>query len=325
FHRVIDAFADDADQTLRDIAITEAEERRRLVEDWSRTAVAPAGLPQTEGATHVYVLDEWLEPAAVGVTGNVHYAGGAVDGASRNSHGISASRFGPNPFDTDPQARLYRTGDRARWTVDGRLELVVSGDHRLQGALEAIDGVAAALTRNWEGRSGTILAGYVVPAHTVDDPAAFVDAVRAALPAELVPASITVVADLEPGSLPRPTVTSTGPSEPPSTDTERTLAAMLVDLLSAPVVGRHDDIFTLGGDSILAVQLAARARDAGVALTARMVFEHPELAELAAAVDAAGGQVAQQDTHLAPMAVSGLSADELASLAAGWSAQDPAP
>ena len=325
FHRVIDAFADDADQTLRDIAITEAEERRLLVEDWSRTAVAPAGLPQTEGATHVYVLDEWLEPAAVGVTGNVYYAGGAVDDASRNSHGISTSRFEPNPFSTDPEARVYRTGDRARWTADGRLELVVSGDHRLQGALEAIDGVAAALTRNWEGRSGTILAGYVVPAHTVDDPAAFVEAVRSALPPELVPASITVVDDLGPDALRRPTVTSTGPSEPPSTDTERTLAAMLVDLLSAPVVGRHDDFFTLGGDSILAVQLAARARDAGVALTARMVFEHPELAELAAAVDAAGGQVAQQDTHHAPMAVSGLSADELASLAAGWSAQDPAP
>jgi mycobactin peptide synthetase MbtE len=338
FHRVIDAFADDADQTLRDITITEAEERRRLVHDWSRIAVPPEGLPQTEGATHVYVLDEWLEPAAVGVTGNVYYAGGAVDGASRNSHGISASRFEPNPFDSDPEARLYRTGDRARWTVDGRLELVVSGDHRLQGALEAIDGVAAALTRNWEGRSGTLLAGYVVPAHTVDDPAAFIESVRAALPAELVPASITVVDDLVPGALRRPAVTSTGPSEPPSTDTERTLAAMLVDLLSAPEVGRHDDFFTLGGDSILAVQLAARARDAGVALTARMVFEHPELAELAAAVDAvdtAGGPPATGDNHHAPMAVSGLSADELASLAAGWastprtrgadSTQDPAP
>jgi len=338
FHRVIDAFADDADQTLRDITITEAEERHRLVHDWSRTAVPPAGLPQTEGATHVYVLDEWLEPAAVGVTGNVYYAGGAVDGASRNSHGISASRFEPNPFDSDPGARLYRTGDRARWTADGRLELVASGDHRLQGVLEAIDGVAAALTRNWEGRSGTILAGYVVPARTVDDPAAFIEAVKAALPAELVPSSITVVVDLVPGALRRPAVTSTGPSEPPSTDTERRLATMLVDLLSAPVVGRHDDFFTLGGDSILAVQLAARARDAGVTLTARMVFEHPELAELAAAVDAvdtAGGPPATGDTHHAPMAVSGLSADELASLTAGWastprtrgadSTQDPAP
>ena len=256
----------------------------------------------------------------------MYYAGGAVDGASRNSHGISASRFEPNPFDTDPEARLYRTGDRARWTEDGRLELVVSGDHRLQGALEAVDGVAAALTRNWEGRSGAILAGYVVPAHTVDDPAAFVESVRAALPAELAPNSITVVDDLSPASLRRPTVSFTGPTEPPRTDTERTLAAMLVDLLSAPEVGRHDDFFTLGGDSILAVQLAARARDAGVALTARMVFEQPELAELAAAVDAAGGPASTTDTHHAPMAVSGLSADELASLTAGWATtQDPAP
>jgi len=329
FHRVIDAFADDADQTLRDITIIDADERLRLIEDWSRTAIPPAGLPQTEGATHVYVLDEWLEPVAVGVTGDVHYAGGAVDDASRKGHGVSTSRFAPTPFGSDPEARLYRTGDRARWTADGRLELVVSGDHRLQAALEAVDGVAAAATRGWEGRNGTILAGYVVPDHAVDDPAVFIAAVRAALPAELVPPSITVVDDLGRDALRRPTVSATAPPEPARTDTERALAAMLIDLLGATEVGRYDDFFTLGGDSILAVQLAARARDAGVALTARMVFEHPELAELAAAiddVDAAGGPPETGDTHHAPMAVSGLSADELASVTAGWgSTQEGSP
>ena len=61
---------------------------------------------------------------------------------------------------------------------------------------------------------------------------------------------------------------------------------MLTTLLGVEEFGRYDDFFTLGGDSILAVQLAARARDNGMALTARMVFEHPVLAELAAALDA---------------------------------------
>jgi mycobactin peptide synthetase MbtE len=115
---------------------------------------------------------------------------------------------------------------------------------------------------------------------------------------------------------------STAPSEPARTETERALAAMLIDLLSVEEFGRHDDFFTLGGDSILAVQVAARARDAGIPLTARMVFEHPELAELAAAIDARAGEAPaggmNTDTRHEPMAVSGLSDDELAALTAGW-------
>ncbi|WP_137144627.1 non-ribosomal peptide synthetase [Mycolicibacterium sp. CR10] len=107
--------------------------------------------------------------------------------------------------------------------------------------------------------------------------------------------------------------------EAPQTDTERAIAELLADLLGAEDVGRHDDFFGLGGDSVLAVQLAARARDAGLDLTARMVFEHPAVTELAAAVD---GGLAEQpvDTHHAPMSASGLSEGELAELTATWSA-----
>ena len=84
-----------------------------------------------------------------------------------------------------------------------------------------------------------------------------------------------------------------------------------------------DLFFTLGGDSILAVQLAARARDAWVPLTARMVFEHPVLAELAAAVDAKVAHAdVSVDAHHEPMAASGLSSDELAALTAGWGTEN---
>jgi mycobactin peptide synthetase MbtE len=322
-HRVIAAFADDADQTLRDITVIEPAERRRIVEDWSRTAVPPEGLPQTQGATGVYVLDEWLEPTAIGVIGDVYYAGGAVDDASANANPAAATRFLPNPFATG--TRVYRTGDRARWTDDGRLEVVDAGDHRVQTALEAVEGVAAAATRAWPGRVGTALAGYVVPDRQIQDAAErirFAEQVRAALPEDLVPPSITVVDAVDRNALTRPVFTNTAPTEPVRTDTERALAAVLVDVLGVSEVGRNDDFFTLGGDSILAVQLAARARDTGIALTARMVFEHPEIAELATAIDekaAAGGASTRGDAHHAPMAASGLSSDELAALTAGWS------
>lgn len=321
-HRVIAAFADDADQTLRDITVIEPGERRRIIEDWSRTAVPPEALPQTRGATGVYVLDEWLEPTAVGVVGDVHYAGGAVDESAANSTAAGAIRFVENPFTTG--TRLYRTGDRARWTADGRLEVIDAVDHRVQAALEAAEGVAAATTRTWPGRVGTQLAGYVVPDRPIEDAAErtrFAEQVRAALPADLAPPSITVTDAVDRSALTRPVFTNTTPSEPLRTDTEHALAAVLIDVLGISEVGRHDDFFTLGGDSILAVQLAARARDAGIALTARMVFEHPEIAELAASIDerlAAGGLATRGDDHHEPMAASGLSADELAALTAGW-------
>ena len=115
-----------------------------------------------------------------------------------------------------------------------------------------------------------------------------------------------------------------GPAEPPATDTERLIGQILATVLDVAdldrPVGRYDDFFELGGDSILAVQVAARAKDTGVALTARMVFEHPVLADLAAAVDAkaVAAEPEPADARHAPMSASGLSADELADLTASW-------
>ncbi|MCV7102225.1 non-ribosomal peptide synthetase [Mycobacterium palustre] len=120
---------------------------------------------------------------------------------------------------------------------------------------------------------------------------------------------------------PAGTASTTGPGGPPSTATERALAAILSELLDVAEVGRNDEFFNLGGDSILAVRAAARARDAGLPLTPRMVFEHPVLHDLAAAVDASQADTVPReahDTHHAPMSTSGLSEDELAALTASW-------
>ncbi|WP_414688345.1 phosphopantetheine-binding protein [Mycobacterium sp.] len=95
---------------------------------------------------------------------------------------------------------------------------------------------------------------------------------------------------------------------------------MLGEVLGVAEVGRYDDYFELGGDSILAVQLAARARDAGLPLTARMVFEHTVVADLAKKLDDAPAVVEVEDTSHEPMTVSGLSADELAAFTSSWTA-----
>ncbi len=121
---------------------------------------------------------------------------------------------------------------------------------------------------------------------------------------------------------PAPAARVAGPAEPPATATERALAVILTEVLDAAQVGRHDEFFTLGGDSILAVRVAARARDGGLPLTPRMVFEHPVLHELAAALDAeSDAETGSHDTHHAPMSTSGLPADELAALTSSWGSQ----
>lgn len=292
-----------------------------------------------------YLLDDGLRPVPVGVVGELYYAGDQLARGYWRRPALTAMRFVANPFATEPGSRLYRSGDLARWAEDGRLEFAGRVDHQVQvrgfrvelaeveAALVAADGVAAAAARTWEVPDGTSLAGYVVPQQPAADPAAFAATVRAAistvLPGYMVPSSLTVLDQLpktesgklnRPG-LPRPAVNTVGHTDPARTDTERALAAVFADLLCTSQVGRGDDFFALGGDSILSVQLAARARAVGLPVNPRMIFENPTVEQLAAAVDAvdAGGSGDDRDTRFEPMTTSGLSATDLAAVTQLWS------
>ena len=294
-----------------------------------------------------YLLDDGLRPVPVGVVGELYYAGDQLARGYWKRSALTSTRFIANPFGAEPGSRLYRSGDLARWTEDGRLEFAGRADHQVQvrgfrvelaeveAALAAADGVAAAAARTWEVRDGTSLAGYVVPHQPVDDEAAFAASVRASisatLPGYMVPSSLTVLDALpktesgklnRPG-LPRPAVSTSGRTEPARTETERALAAVFADLLSTSEVGRYDDFFALGGDSILSVQLSSRARAVGLSVNPRMVFENPTVEQLAAAVDALpadgdAGSVADT-ARFEPMTTSGLSATDLAAVTQMWS------
>ncbi|OMC15836.1 non-ribosomal peptide synthetase [Mycolicibacter heraklionensis] len=298
----------------------------------------------TPGA-QAYLLDDALQPVPPGVVGEVYYAGPQVVRGYWKRPGLTSTRFVANPFSDTPGDRLYRSGDRARWTVDGVLEFVGRTDHQVkvrgfrvelaevEAALRGAPGVATAAARTWEQRGVTTLAGYLVPTAPVSDAAEFIASVRAAvaatLPGYMVPSSLTVLdampltdsGKLNRPALPQPAVATRGESDPPVTATEQTLVGICAELLGVAAIGRSDGFFELGGDSILSVQLAARARAAGLDVDPRMIFEHPTFAELAAAVDlqaAAGGTVESADTAFEPMSVSGLSNDALANLTAAW-------
>jgi len=300
-----------------------------------------------------YLLDDGLRPVPVGVVGELYYAGDQLTRGYWKLPGLTATRFIANPYATQPGTRLYRSGDLARWTEDGELEFVGRADHQVkvrgfrvelaevEAALAAADGVGGAAARTWEVQGSTTLAGYVVPQQPITDEAQNADfaasvraAVAATLPGYMVPSSLTVLDELpktdsgklnRPG-LQRPAVSTGGETEPPRTDTERALATVFAELLSTADVGRYDDFFTLGGDSILSVQLAARARAAGLAINPRMVFENPTVQQLAAALDALGedadvvDQTAERvDPSFEPMSTSGLSAADLAAVTRLWS------
>jgi mycobactin peptide synthetase MbtE len=313
--------------------------------------------------SQVYLLDDALQPVPVGVIGELYYAGGQLVRGYWKRPGLTASRFVANPYATEPGARFYRSGDRARWTEDGRLEFVGRTDHQVkvrgfrvelgevEAALKAADGVAAAAARTWDVQGSTTLAGYVVAHQPITDritneaeKSRFATSVRAAaaamLPGYMMPSSITVLdampktesGKLNRPGLPRPAVSTTGQTEPPRTETERRLAEVFAELLSTSEIGRFDDFFALGGDSILSVQLAARARAAGLAVNPRMVFDNPTVQQLAAAVDSAGTPGADADraaeaaTRFAPMSTSGLSDADLAAVIQSWRAsQDGEP
>ncbi len=295
--------------------------------------------------SQAYLLDDALQPVPPGVVGEVYYAGPQIVRGYWKRPGLTSTRFVANPFSKTPGDRLYRSGDRARWTVDGVLEFVGRTDHQVkvrgfrvelaevEAALRGAPGVAMAAARTWEQRGVTTLAGYLVPAAPVADAAEFIASVRAAvaatLPGYMVPSSLTVLdampltdsRKLNRPALPQPAVATRGESDPPVTATEQTLVGICAELLGVAAIGRSDGFFELGGDSILSVQLAARARAAGLDVDPRMIFEHPTFAELAAAVDAAaatGGIPEAADTAFEPMSVSGLSSDALADLTAAW-------
>jgi mycobactin peptide synthetase MbtE len=298
-----------------------------------------------------YLLDDGLRPVPVGVVGELYYAGDQLARGYWKRSALTSTRFVANPFGEEPGSRLYRSGDLARWTEDGQLEFAGRADHQVQvrgfrvelaeveAALVAADGVAAAAARTWEVHDGTSLAVYVVPQQPITgeaDKAAFAAAVRTAirgmLPGYMVPSSLTVLDALpktesgklnRPG-LPRPAVSTSGHAEPARTDTERTLATVFAELLAIADVGRFDDFFALGGDSILSVQMASRARAAGLPVNPRMVFENPTVHQLAAAVDALADTAHEDDvqagqTRFEPMSTSGLSVTDLAAVTQMWS------
>ncbi|MEV7094869.1 non-ribosomal peptide synthase/polyketide synthase [Amycolatopsis sp. NPDC051045] len=257
--------------------------------------------------TRAYVVDQDLRPVPAGVPGELCLAGAQLARGYLGRPGRTAGSFVANPFG-EPGERMYRTGDRVRWTADGQLEYLGRLDDQVkirgfrvepgevEAALTRLPGVTAAVvvaTRPEDGHAR--LVAYVVGAGAVPPSAAELrEALRATLPDYLVPSAfvpidaipLTSQGKVDRRALPAPDAPADGGQAyvPARTAVEHQLVAIWSEVLGNDRIGVEDNFFGLGGDSILSIQVVAQARQAGLRLTSRDIFLHQTIAGLATAV-----------------------------------------
>jgi acyl-coenzyme A synthetase/AMP-(fatty) acid ligase/acyl carrier protein len=266
----------------------------------------PIGWPIAN--TRIYILDHLLQPVPVGVAGEVHIGGDGVARGYFNRPELTAERFIPNPFSTEPVARLYKTGDFARFLPDGNIEFLGRFDHqvKVRGFRIELGEIESTLGQHPDVRETVVivkeeqhgeerLAAYVVlkdgAVSTYNDLRVFL---KKKLPDYMIPSFFMFLNELP--------LTSTGKIDrkalpaveditvknfiPPRNRTETTIAEVWGELLGLDRVSVHDSFFDLGGHSLLAMQVVSRLRKAlGVEIGVRALFENVTITEFACLID----------------------------------------
>jgi amino acid adenylation domain-containing protein/non-ribosomal peptide synthase protein (TIGR01720 family) len=283
-----------------------------------RDTHVPIGRPIAN--SRVYVLDERLQLCPIGVAGELYVGGPGVARGYLNAPALTAERFVADPLDAEPGSRLYRTGDLGRYGPDGNLEFLGRADDQVKvrgyrielGEIEAAlathpaireAAVVALGAGQWNGSgqddapsadrepAATRLAAYVVAEQklTVADLRAFL---ADRLPDYMLPAAFVTIETLPRtpnGKVDRRALPPPGTAKletervfvAPRNRFEQVLAETWQRVLGVERVGIHDNYFELGGDSILSLQIVARANQAGLSITPMQVFQYQTIAELA--------------------------------------------
>ncbi|RMV71106.1 Pyoverdine sidechain peptide synthetase IV, D-Asp-L-Ser component, partial [Pseudomonas caricapapayae] len=259
----------------------------------------PVGQPLANGKARV--LDAYLNPVAERVAGELYLGGPGLAQGYLGRAAMTAERFVPDP-DADGQ-RLYRAGDRARW-VDGVLEYLGRADdqvkirgYRVEPGevgqwLQALENVAEAVVLAQPLESDEtrlqLVAYCVAAAGTRLNVDSLREQLAARLPEYLVPAHIVLLerlpvtgnGKLDKRALPKPGVVKQRYTAPVG-EIEEKLAAVWADVLKLEQVGSTDNFFELGGDSILSLQIIARAKRQGIKLSPKQLFEKQTIGQLA--------------------------------------------
>ncbi|GMK39947.1 hypothetical protein PCCS19_30020 [Paenibacillus sp. CCS19] len=275
------------------------------------TGAVPIGRPIAN--TRLYILDERMQPVPVGVQGELYIGGAGVARGYLNRPELTEQRFVPDPFDAEG-GRLYKTGDLARYRMDGVIEYLGRMDDqvKIRGYRVELGEVEAALVRCPGIREGAaavrtgpsgekLLAAYLVQddeAKQGANAATVREWLKERLPEHMVPTTytfmdqlpLTVNGKVDRSSLPNPEAppeqaeSEAQQQEAPRTELEKKLAGIWSEVLGLPQIGLRDNFFELGGDSILGIQIVAKAHKQGIHFSPTKLYSAPSIAELSVAL-----------------------------------------
>jgi len=288
-----------------------------VVEKDIQDSAVPIGRPIAN--VQLYIVDAFLNPLPAGVPGELCVAGDSLARGYHNRPDLTAEKFVPNPFSETPGARMYRSGDRARWLADGTLEFLGRIDEQVKlrgfriepGEIEHVlrddETVQDALVMVREDRPGNpLLCAYLIAQGKAS--AENLEALcRRRLSDYMVPQAyvfidafpLTPNGKIDKRALPAPQRDrdrSRAEFVAPRNEAEEKLAAIWRDVLGLEKIGIYDSFFELGGHSLLATQVISRIRsEMDAALELRQLFEQPTIAALMPQIELAAAQTRQSE------------------------------
>ncbi|MDZ8090959.1 MAG: amino acid adenylation domain-containing protein [Nostoc sp. DedQUE05] len=253
----------------------------------------------------VYILDRYLQPVPIGVPGELYIGGMGLAKGYLNRPQLTSERFIPNPFSTNPNSRLYKTGDLVRYLSNGNIDYLgrIDNQVKIRGFRIELGEIETVLSQHGDVEASCVIVcedtpgdkrivAYIVPylgqTPTINQLRQYLSS---QLPAYMVPHAFVMLESLP--LLPNGKVNRRALPAPdsrgelqvsfvaPRNQIEEILAQIWAEVLRIERVGIHDNFFELGGDSILSIQIISRAKQAGLQLTLKQLFAHQTIAQLA--------------------------------------------
>ncbi|MBE8967603.1 non-ribosomal peptide synthase/polyketide synthase, partial [Nostocales cyanobacterium LEGE 12452] len=284
--------------------------------------------------TQIYLLDQNLQPVPIGIPGELYLAGAGLARGYLNRPELTQEKFIPNPFEEAGGSKLYKTGDLVRYLPDGNIEYLgrIDNQVKIRGFRIELGEIETVLNQHGEIQVSCVIARVDTPGETCTERLALSEVersrskqlvayivpqkdailttgelrqfVKTKLPEYMVPSAFVILEALpltpngkvDRRALPTPELDRDLLDKyvAPRTQVEEILTQIWASVLKVELVGIHDNFFELGGDSILSIQIIARANQLGIVLSPKLLFMHQTISELAAVAGTTGAIAAEQ-------------------------------